>query len=280
MSTPSQANCLKYGDYLCYTPQRVEAAYNLAPLYKRGITGKGETIVIVDSFGSPTIAHDLNVFDKQFNLPAPPSLKIIAPAGKIPAWNPNNTDMTGWAGETTLDVEYAHTIAPGANILLVETPVSETEGVNGFPQIVQAEDYVIAHHLGGVISQSFGATEETFTGIAQVKALRTAYEAAAAQKNGPTVLAASGDAGATDYQANGTDLYTHPVTDWPASDPLVTSVGGTQLIPLAHGAWESVVWNDTANPNVGDNQSAVAGCGTRTASRPWWARRAACRTCR
>ena len=67
--------------------------------------------------------------------------------------------MTGWAGETTLDVEWSHTMAPGANILLVETPVAETEGTAGFPQIVQAENYVIDHHLGQVISQSFGATE-------------------------------------------------------------------------------------------------------------------------
>jgi len=53
-------------------------------------------------------------------------------------------------------------MAPGANILLVETPQSETEGVQGFPEIVQAENFVIDHNLGDVISQSFGATEETF----------------------------------------------------------------------------------------------------------------------
>ena len=53
-------------------------------------------------------------------------------------------------------------MAPGANILLVETPVAETEGVTGFPEIVTAENFVINHHLGDVISQSFGATEETF----------------------------------------------------------------------------------------------------------------------
>ena len=70
--------------------------------------------------------------------------------------------MVGWAGETTLDVEYAHALAPGASILLVETPVSETEGTTGFPQIVTAEEYVIKHNLGEVISQSFSATEETF----------------------------------------------------------------------------------------------------------------------
>ena len=70
--------------------------------------------------------------------------------------------MLAWAEETTLDVEMSHAMAPGAKILLVETPVAETEGVTGFPQIVAAENYVINHHLGDVISQSFGATEETF----------------------------------------------------------------------------------------------------------------------
>ena len=70
--------------------------------------------------------------------------------------------MGGWSFETTLDVEYAHAMAPGANILEVETPVDETMGVQGFPQMIEAENYVIDHHLGDVISQSFGAAEQTF----------------------------------------------------------------------------------------------------------------------
>ena len=82
--------------------------------------------------------------------------------------------MVGWAGETTLDVEWAHTMAPRASILLVETPVSETEGTVGFPQIVTAEKYVIDHNLGGVISQSFSATEQTFPSKAALLKLRGA----------------------------------------------------------------------------------------------------------
>ena len=70
--------------------------------------------------------------------------------------------MFGWAKETSLDVEYAHAMAPGANILLVETPVAETLGAHGFPQIVTAENYVIDHHLGNVITQSFAAPEKGF----------------------------------------------------------------------------------------------------------------------
>ena len=263
MSTPSQAYCVDFDYYHCLTPEQVEAAYNLAPLYKHGITGKGETIVIVDSFGSPTISHDLSVFDKQFKLPAPPSFKIIAPAGKLPKWNPDDSDMTGWGGETTLDVEYAHTIAPGANILLVETPVSETEGVTGFPQIVEAENYVLAHHLGDVISQSFSATEQTFTGLGQINRyhLRTAYVQAAAEKDGPTVLAASGDSGVADVELNGETYYTHRVTSWPDSDPLVTGVGGTELVAGKANTFTSVAWNDTDNSHLGDGTVPYASGG-------------------
>jgi subtilase family serine protease len=254
LAAPSQANCVKYGYYHCLTPGQVEDAYNLPPLYRHGVTGKGETIVIVDSFGSPTIKHDLAVFDQQFKLPAPPAFRIITPSGVIPKWNKNDSDMTGWGGETTLDVEYAHTIAPGAKILLVETPVSETEGVTGFPQIVKAENYVLKNHLGDVISQSFSATEQTFAGLRQIDQdhLRSAYITAAAEKHGPTVLAASGDSGVADVELNGTTYYTHRVTSWPDSDPLVTGVGGTELVAGSHGTFTSVAWNDTYNKHLGD----------------------------
>jgi subtilase family serine protease len=131
-------------------------------LHASGVDGRGETIVIVDSHGSPTIANDLQTFDKTFGLPNPPSLTIRQDAGPVPAFDPGNPDDINWGVETTLDVEWSHVFAPGANILLEETPVSETEGVHGFPQIVEAENYVIDHHLGEVISQSFGATEQTF----------------------------------------------------------------------------------------------------------------------
>jgi subtilase family serine protease len=263
MPTPSQAPCVAAFHYHCLTPEQVEAAYNLGPLYSRGVTGRGETIVIVDAFGSPTISRDLAVFDKQFGLPAPPSFTIIAPSGKIPAWNPSDSDMTGWGGETTLDVEYAHAIAPGASILLAETPVSETEGVTGFPQIVEAENYVIKHHLGDVISQSFEATEQTFAGLAQINRyhLRSAYMAAAREKDGPTILAASGDTGAADVELNGSTYYTHRVTSWPDSDPLVTGVGGTELVAASGGAFRSVAWNDTDNNHLGDGTSPTAGGG-------------------
>jgi len=243
---PTTASCESAYKVACYVPSQVRAAYDLPALYASGVTGKGTTIVIVDSYGSPTIRNDLSVFDQAFGLPAPPSFKIITPAGKIPHYDPANSDMVGWAGETTLDVEWAHVIAPEANILLVETPVSETEGTHGFPQIETAEKYVLDHHLGDVISQSFSATEETFPNKASVESLRGAYELA--DKDHVTVLAASGDSGAADVGQNETTYYTFPVTSWPDSDPLVTGVGGTQLHFAADGTPEApTVWNDTYN---------------------------------
>jgi subtilase family serine protease len=257
-SPPTTADCEKAYKVACYEPAQIQQAYHLPALYASGVTGKGTTIVIVDSFGSLTIKHDLSVFDRTFGLPAPPSLTVIQPAGKVPAYDPNNSDMVGWAGETTLDVEYAHTIAPGAKILLVETPVSETESVHGFPQIVTAEEYVIRHHLGDVISQSFSATERTFPSVASVQALRGAYRLAAADH--VTVLAASGDSGAADVGLDQSTYYLSPVTSWPDSDPLVTGVGGTQLHFSAQGKPTApTVWNDSYNQAANEFAHGNAG---------------------
>lgn len=270
-SPPTTAQCEAAHKIACYEPFQLQNAYDEAPLFAKGITGKGETIIIVDSYGSPTISHDLSVFDKTMGLPAPPSLTVIQPDGPVPSGHP------GWAGETTLDVEYSHTIAPGANILVVETPTNETEGKAGFPAIIKAEEYVIDHHLGGVISQSFSATEQSFKSAQQILSLRGAYIDAA--KNGITVLAAAGDSGAADQGKHGI-WYTFPVTSWPDSDPLVTGVGGTELHLNAEGdpTEPATVWNDTYNVptqkyfygNSGPNPLAGGGGKSIIFARPSW----------
>jgi subtilase family serine protease len=248
---PSNQDCVLQFTEPCYQPAQLQTAYDEQPLFNRGITGKGQTIVIVDSLGSPTIGSDLRTFDSAFGLPAPPSFRIISPAGRVPRYHGSNGAARSWAGETTLDVDWAHAVAPGANILLVETPVPETSGLDGFPQIVEAENYVIDHHLGQVISQSFGAAEATFPSAASIEGLRSAY--VNAEQNGVTVLAAAGDDGATD-QSNkaGTLLFTHRAVLWPATDPLVTAVGGTQLALDINGqrTGPDAVWNDGNNPGL------------------------------
>jgi subtilase family serine protease len=245
LSFPPDTNwCIANLGIRCYRPAQLQKAYDLAPLFAGGVTGKGETIVIVDSFGSPTIKSDLAIFDQTFGLPDPPSLRVYQPAGKVPAFDPTNEDMVGWAEETTLDVEWSHVMAPGANIVLLETPVSETEGVQGFPQIVAAENWALDHNIGDVISMSFGATEQTFPSKASILGLRSAFINAHARD--VALVSSSGDTGSTDYELNLTDLYPYQVTSWPPSDPLVTSIGGTQLILDENGnrLQPDVVWND------------------------------------
>jgi subtilase family serine protease len=255
----STAKCLATIKLRCYSPLQYRVAYDLDPLYAANVTGKGQTIMIVDSFGSPTIRYDLAYFDRQWGL-ADPTLNVFK-LGKLPPFDKSNATMDGWAEEATLDVEYAHAVAPEAAIDLVETPVAETEGVTGFPQIMAAEKALVDRGGIDVISQSFGATEDTFPGFAKdssasLQSLRYAFKDAA--QHDVTVLAAAGDTGATDDEPDGVSLYPYPAVAWPSSDPLVTSVGGAQLLLAQDGnkIQPDQVWNDDYGAG-GGGRSAV-----------------------
>jgi subtilase family serine protease len=246
-TTPTEADCEAVGR-TCFTPQAIQSAYNVGPLYTQGWNGQGITIAIVDSYGSDTMAHDLHVFDQAFNLQpmcgeegvtctaGMPTYSELALNGS-PATKPqpgNGThleDKSAWALEVALDVETAHAIAPMANILLVHSNNAETLGVQGFPNMMKAEDYVVSNHLAQVISQSFASAEDAFGGTASLQNLRYAFKNAAA--NGVTVLGSSGDGGTANGSKSpvgqGGSLIPYPTVEWPASDPLVTGVGGTYL---------------------------------------------------
>ncbi len=118
-----------------------------------------------------------------------------------------------------------------ANILLVHSNNAETLGVQGFPNMMKAEDYVVSNHLAQVISQSFASAEDAFGSKSSLENLRYAFKNAAA--NGVTVLGSSGDGGTANAKkspvSQGGTLFTFPTVEWPASDPLVTGVGGTYL---------------------------------------------------
>ena len=247
-ATPTQADCAAVGR-TCFTPQAIQSAYDVGPLYEAGLDGRGMTIAIVDSWGSDTIAHDLHVFNNAFGLahmcgeegvtcaPGMPTFTVMHPNGS-PVTKPQPgkgtllEDKTTWGIETTLDVETAHAIAPGANILLVATTGAETLGVQGFPNMMKAEQTVVDNHMAQVISQSFASAEEAFGSPAALLNLRFAFQDAAA--NRVTVFGASGDNGTAngDKQSllkQGGNIIPFPTVEWPASDPLVTGVGGTYL---------------------------------------------------
>ncbi len=248
---PTQAQCNSVGRR-CFNPASTRAAYNVGPLYSAGFDGHGITIAIVDSYGSDTMAHDLHVYNQAWGLPpmcgeegvtctpAMPTFKTLSlqgsPATKAPPPTSKGTgqeDKSAWALEVALDVESAHAMAPGANILLVTTPTAETLGVQGLPQMMNAEQYVIDHHLAQVITQSFGTAEEAFGSSQSLLNLRHAFVSAAA--NHVTVLASSGDGGSANVRKspvggpNAEPTFPFPTVGWPASDPLVTGVGGTYL---------------------------------------------------
>jgi subtilase family serine protease len=264
---PTQAQCASVGRR-CFNPASTRSAYNVGPLYAMGADGRGKTIAVVDSYGSDTMAHDLHVYDQAWNLPSmcgeegvtcKPGMPKFSelhlqgsPATKAPPSKSQGTgmeDKAAWALEVALDVEVAHAMAPQANILLVATPTAETLGVQGLHQMMAAEQYVIDHRLADVISQSFGTGEEAFGSQQSLLNLRGAFQSA--QQAGISVLASSGDGGsANDYKepVKNPREIPFPSVGWPASDPLVTGVGGTNLCTDPRATQDQPRTPDAADP--------------------------------
>jgi subtilase family serine protease len=170
-----------------YTPIQIEKAYGINQLTQ---TGSGQTIAIIEAYGNPNIQYDLNVFDMQFKLPQP-KITIAYQNGRM------GYD-SGWALETSLDVEWAHAIAPGAKILLV---VAKSDSM---PDLLSAVKY--ANNAGAqVVSMSWDGSEFSS---------ETLYDSLF-NNNGTVYVAASGDSGAG--------------AEWPAASPNVLAVGGTTL---------------------------------------------------
>jgi len=218
----------------CYGPDQIRAAYDIQPILAGGIDGAGGTIVIVDAFQSPTIQKDLAAFDTIWNIPAPPSFNIIAPDGLTP-FDVTSPNQVGWSAEISLDVEWAHAVAPGANIDLVLAKSNDDV------DILSATRYAVDHNLGDVISQSFGEAEACMDPTLVEQQHQVFAQATA---KGITLFASSGDQGAGQPTCDGQSLMLSAST--PASDPQVTGVGGTHLLADAHtGAYGSEsVWND------------------------------------
>src|SRR5207249_4686509 len=179
---PTEAACNSVARR-CFSPAAMANSYNYAVLHALGHQGQGKTIAVVDSFGASTIRQDLGIFNTAFGLPhlcgetgandpsgncpptASPRFDIIQIHGGPPPVPPPPNNGTGlenhnlWDLEVALDVEWAHATAPLANIMLVTTPTAEVLGVQGFQQMMNAEQYVVDNHLADVITQSFGSGE-------------------------------------------------------------------------------------------------------------------------
>ena len=183
-------------------PAQVRQAYGFGDIsFDGGIRGDGtgQTIAIVDAYRQPNIASDLAAFDQRFGLPAPPSFNIFTETG-TPVAPPGD-----WGIEISMDVEWAHAMAPGANILLVEA-------LSPGPDLYSMVDYARGQPGVSVVSISWGNPEF---------ADETTYDrffTTPAQHTGVTFVAATGDHGGQAGQ-------------YPAFSPGVLAVGGTTLSP-------------------------------------------------
>jgi subtilase family serine protease len=215
-----------------YTPRQMRIAYGVETLCQQGYTGKGQTVILIESFGSPTIQADLDAYSQRFNLPLT-KVDVRAPLSARAA--SGTEDAKGWAVETTLDVETVHAIAPEAKIVVLTSPVAETQGVVGLPEFRWLQQYAVDHRLGNIVSQSYGASElslDDAAGRAELQEWNDFYQRATTQQ-GMTFVASSGDGGATNYateeDARTRQLASVPTTSFPANSPWVLAVGGTVL---------------------------------------------------
>jgi subtilase family serine protease len=225
-------------DPVCYGPDQMRAAYGVDQLAPNN--GAGKTIVIVDAFGSPSIQGDLQGYDAVWGIPDP-NFTVVTPYGNASATS-DPDDVAGWGLETSLDVEWAHSIAQGANIVLVVSKSDQDA------DILAATKYAVDNNLGDVISQSFGEAEQCVD--PSILSQQHAMFRKAVQK-GITLFASSGDFGAGDPACDADPTVFPPplikAVSSPASDPNVTAVGGTDLNadpPTGKYISEST-WNET-----------------------------------
>ena len=191
-----------------YYPQQIQEAYNASGVYSGGNIGSGTTIAIVDAYDASNALYDLSTYDSWNYLPDP-VVNVYTPAG-TPA--PYSGEITGWDFETTLDLQQAHALAPGAALALVLSK-------DAYDSLFQAVDYIVSQgpSFAKVISQSW-SSPEPFMSEAMIWAMDEIYQCAAME--GITPIASSGDWGAT-------NTLGFLNVGYPASDPWVLSVGGT-----------------------------------------------------
>jgi subtilase family serine protease len=235
-----------YAHSHCYTPSDIAAAYGLDKFRAAHpgdphALGAGRTIVLVDSYGSPTAANDIKFFHDAFypGLPAP-SFDEVYPNGQLTYDNTATGNgqsgpsaAASWSFEATLDIEWAYAIAPLAHIVLLATNPAETLGVQGMPNMFKAiRDAIDTYPAGTVFSQSFGLAEQTFGGAAAVQTAGFDQVYQHGISKGDTFVASSGDegSGGADKTHRDSGTFSFPVVGYPASSPYNLAVGGTQLM--------------------------------------------------
>lgn len=236
------------GGIPCYLPSEIRQAYDF-PAGAGAPTGAGQTIVVVTAYGAPFLRDDLRTFGLLTGVPFPPSLTVYAQQTAVPGAHGSGQTYF-WQVETDLDAEWAYAMAPQARIVVAVARSDDTLDV------AQVMREVLPLYPGAIVTQSFGMDE---TGPASDPSLAATFGPMYLDvvRGGGTALAASGDLGAS----NGTELESlflpqlgvrpSAMAAYPASDPLVLAVGGTEgdprpggLLTHAGGYGGEQAWNE------------------------------------
>jgi subtilase family serine protease len=217
-----------------YTPSEIQTAYNLKALYGEGYDGSGQTIVIIDWCGSPTIFQDANAFSARFGLPP------LTTSNFLIINYPHPSSCAGEDPEINIDVEWAHAIAPGANIALLVPPTPS------FQDVDEAQYYAAISGLGNVISGSYGS-EEIYLPPAELTNQNLIAEIAAVF--GVSENFASGDYGDFTF-----DVGAPRSVSVPAASPFATAIGG---VSLALNKDDTIKWQT----GWGTNETLLAAAG-------------------
>jgi len=196
-----------------YTPDQIKGAYGLG---STGLDGSGQTVAIIDAYAAPTIVSDVNQWSMNRGLPtmtAHQFTQVVAPGTYHHPERGLKQDPQGWYGEETLDVEAVHGMAPGADIVFVGAP-------NNFQDLDAALNHVVDRALAPIVSNSYGFNTELLPG-GFIKPVEDTILQGVVEGIG--IYFSSGD------NSDESLVEGYITTDWPASSPFVTAVGGTTL---------------------------------------------------
>jgi subtilase family serine protease len=224
-----------------YTPRQIRGAYNVS---QSGMTGKGQTVAIVDAYASPTMLSDANEYarvtgDKPFR----PGQYTQDLASTFTQTAADECDAQGWYGEETLDVESVHGEAPDANVTYVGAASCDDE------DLAAALAVIVDNHLASIVSDSWGEPYDDATLISEYNEI---FQAGAAEGIG--FFFSSGDSG---YESPAEDPGSDQIqVDFPTSSPYVTSVGGTSLAigPVKNYEFETS-WGTLLDPLASNGKS-------------------------
>lgn len=260
-----RATCKAETQTDCYTFKQLRTVYGIDKLADQGITGKGRTVAVIDPIGAPNVAKDLETFSERMGLPKP-DLKIVnhKPESGSPApFSWKNDTMAESAGETTMDLQAVHAMAPDAKLVLHQMgaapeDVDDQLSPDAFGELIKVLADIGEHQSADVVSLSLGYPE-VGSNVAQYA---NVYKEASElfkdmNEEGITFVASSGDNGVFDPNASDDGKKVRTV-DWPAADPSVTAVGGTRLWLDDAGKRNKpdVVWNDDTGASGGGRSAS------------------------